>query len=210
MKKRLLTMLTVSAFLPTMAFADESSQLALQTQLESMANYQASFTQVVTDVEGDLVNEAEGQLWLARPNKMRWETAFPEESLLIADGNAVWNIDNFVEQVTVFEQNASIANNPFILLTTSDKDTWSSFAIAQTINEGGNNTFVITPLEEGGQIQSLTLHIRDNTLVSLEMFDAQEQKSALAFSDIDTSTIPKSELFTPNIPEGFIVDDQRQ
>ena len=191
------------------AMAEVNSERDLQAELDSMANFKANFQQVVTDLEGEIVHEAEGNLWLARPNKLRWETEFPDESLLIADGQSVWNIDNFVEQVTVFEQSASIENNPFILLTTRDEATWSQFSIEQKASVGEQLVFAITPKEEGGQIQSLTLSIENGTLVSLVMVDAQSQQSALSFSEIDVQTVPAPSLFEATIPEGFIVDDQR-
>jgi len=187
---------------------DTLAAASLKMHLEKMEQYKAMFSQRVLDAEGDVVHEAMGTLTMARPNKLRWETTFPDETLLVADGSTVWNIDSFVEQVTVISQSQAIQNNPIVLLTSEDDTTWNDFMI-EAISDT-DATFLIRPVTNEGNIQSLTLSFNEvGLLTSLTMLDAQQQVSQLTFNDIDTVFDIDDMTFMPNIPDTFIVDDQR-
>lgn len=195
--------------------ADDANVL-LKKRLHGLQQYQAAFNQTVTDAQGNIVHEAQGTLTMMRPNKLRWETTFPDETLLIADGEAVWNIDTFVEQVTIISQDQAIKDNPIVLLTANDDETWNSFVISKLDDAKASSTleqYQIVPKSTDGQIKSLTLGFNsDGILSTLDMLDAQDQTSALVFSNqdldfaIDTA---KDNLFSVDVPQSYIVDDQR-
>ena len=200
-----------------------SASSSLQALLSNMKQYRAVFDQTVVDAQQNVVHEAQGTLTMTRPNKLRWETTFPDETLLVADGDAVWNVDTFVEQVTVLSQDNAIKDNPIVLLTSTDEAIWSKFSISQmssgvstnNLASGINNdnalqSYQITPKEEGGQILTLTLTFnQDNELALLNMLDAQQQISTLVFNNIETRFPVPADTFSVDIPDSFIVDDQR-
>lgn len=205
---------------------DTNDTSALKALLSDMRQFRASFAQTVVDAQQNVVHEAQGVLTMTRPDKLRWETTFPDETLLIADGEAVWNVDTFVEQVTVLSQANAIKDNPVMLLTSNDDSTWSMFSISQLDNaisklleqenrSGQENTsglrsFQITPKQQGGQILTLTLTFNsDNELAALTMLDAQQQISTLTFSDIETTFPLAADTFEVEVPDSFIIDDQR-
>lgn len=220
--------LATSSSVDTTAIAQKESindsvSSSLQARLSNMKQFRAEFAQTVVDAQQNVVHEAQGTLTMTRPNKLRWETTFPDETLLVADGDAVWNVDTFVEQVTVLSQDNAIKDNPIVLLTSTDEATWSKFSISQ-MNSGvptntsasdiNNDTvmqsYQITPKEEGGQIVTLTLSFnQDNELASLNMLDAQQQISTLVFNNIETRFPIPADTFSVDIPDSFIVDDQR-
>ena len=205
MNKAILFMLSPLLLSPFSVQADEQSEAALKSLLSEMTHYSASFQQTVADEDGDIVHEATGTLTMTRPDKLRWETAFPDETLLIADGDAVWNIDTFVEQVTIIDQSQAISDNPVILLTSNDPEIWDDFKVSKD-TEG---KFTVTPKTGGGQIQSLTMRFDSDILASLTMLDAQSQTSNLVFSSINVTDEPDSSLFTVSIPDTYMIDDQR-
>lgn len=204
---RILGLFLVFIGLSAESLAEENASKVLQTKLTNMEQFSADFAQAVSDNSGEIIHEAKGKLIMARPAKLRWETLSPEETLLIADGESVWNIDTFVEQVTVLNQSTAVADNPFILLTTTEAETWNQYNVVR--NEADVDSFTVTPKKGNGQIERLTLTFRNGYLTSLTMLDAQEQTSHLAFSDIKTDFVPDDSLFESSIPEGFMVDDQR-
>ena len=207
----------------TSSLINDSASTSLQALLSNMKQFRASFAQTVVDAQQNVVHEAQGTLTMTRPNKLRWETTFPDETLLVADGEAVWNVDTFVEQVTVLSQDNAIKDNPIVLLTSTDEAIWSKFSISQVnsgvstnnLASGINNdnalqSYQITPKEEGGQILTLTLTFnQDNELASLNMLDAQQQISTLVFNNIETRFPVPADTFSVDIPDSFIVDDQR-
>jgi len=188
------------------------SQQQLQALLVTMKQFRADFEQSVMDADNNVVHEAQGKLTMTRPDKLRWETTFPDETLLVADGEAVWNLDTFVEQVTVLSQANAIKDNPIMLLTANDAATWDKFTIEQVRNpdEPSRRGFQVTPKEKGGQIETLTLQFnQDNELAVMTMLDAQQQTSTLVFNNIETRFPLAADTFTIDIPESYIVDDQR-
>ena len=200
--------------LTTGAEADNAASKSLQLLLGNMKQFRAGFDQTVVDAQQNVVHEAQGTLTMTRPNKLRWETTFPDETLLVADGEAVWNVDTFVEQVTVLSQANAIKDNPIVLLTSTDETTWSKFSISQMNGGSTSDTalqrYQITPNEEGGQIATLTLTFnQDNELTSLNMLDAQQQVSTLVFNNIETRFPVPADTFSVDIPDSFIIDDQR-
>jgi outer membrane lipoprotein carrier protein len=150
---------------------------------------------------------------MTRPNKLRWETTFPDETLLIADGEAVWNVDTFVEQVTVLSQESAIKDNPIVLLTASDNATWSQFSITElnvSVEDEALRSFQVTPNEVGGQIKTLTLMFNSlGNLAALNMLDTQQQISTLVFDNVETRFVLAADTFAVDVPDSFIVDDQR-
>ena len=117
----------------------------------------------------------------------------------------------------------AVKDNPIVLLTSTDEATWSKFSISQinsgisarnSANDVNSDTalrsYQITPNEEGGQIVTLTLTFnQDNELASLNMLDAQQQISTLVFNNIETRFPVPADTFSVEIPDSYIVDDQR-
>lgn len=193
----------------------ETADTTLQSLLKDMKQFRAEFAQTVVDADQNIVHEAQGVLTMTRPNKLRWET---DETLLIADGDAVWNVDAFVDQVTVLSQSKAVEDNPIVLLTATDAETWSKFTIRKvdtTSVEGEAvaqllSSFQVTPKEIGGQISALTLTFnQNNELAALNMLDAQQQISTFMFDNIETRFPLAADTFTVDIPDSYIVDDQR-
>jgi outer membrane lipoprotein carrier protein len=192
-------------FNSTLALAtDMDTKKQLKEKLAMLATYQANFTQTVVDIENTVLQQASGQIVLQQPNKLYWELFEPNESVLLADGDNIWNVDPFLEQVVVYGADATLQNNPLILLTNPDSSQWQEFEVS-----GSNNQFIITPRELNGGIESLRLVFNGDTLVELESQDGQQQKSLLVFSKIKQNHSLPADTFTFVIPDGYELDDQR-
>ena len=101
-----------STFAPA---TDINAKQQLQVKLAKLATYQANFTQTVVDFENTLLQQASGRIVLQQPNNLYWELFEPNESVLLADGDNIWNVDPFLEQVVVYAADAALENNPLIL-----------------------------------------------------------------------------------------------
>ncbi|MBT0586345.1 outer membrane lipoprotein chaperone LolA [Alteromonas oceanisediminis] len=209
MIKHCLKIITIAACsLSYNAFGSDKTDAAeaLQTVLRGINTYMADFNQTVVDAQGNEVHQAEGKISMAQPNLLRWHTTAPDEILLVADGDAVWQIDYFVEQVSVVDQQTAMQNNPMMLLTSNNADDWHAFDISRV-----DNGFSITA-KERSQIMSLTLVLNDqNRITSLKSLDAQGQTSMLAFTNVRQNVpLGDANTFILTVPEGFYLDDQRQ
>ncbi|NVK57948.1 MAG: outer membrane lipoprotein chaperone LolA [Alteromonadaceae bacterium] len=183
--------------------ADDAS--ALKARLATLESFQAGFSQQVIDEQGETVHQASGKITMARPNQLRWETQLPDETVLIADGESVWHIDYWVEQVTVMSQQQAVENNPMVLLTSNDDAVWQQYSIEQLDEQ----RFNVTANKGNGQIKALTLSFADGGLASLTMLDSQGQQSVIEFSQRQFNQTISSEAFRATTPDGFMVDDQR-
>jgi outer membrane lipoprotein carrier protein len=183
---------------------DVDAKQQLQAKLALLATYQASFTQTVIDIENTLLQKATGRIVLKQPNKLYWELFEPNESVLLADGDNIWNIDPFLEQVVVYGADAALENNPLILLTNPDSSKWEEFDVSHS-----DSQFIITPRELNGGIKTLRLLFKGDLLVELESQDAQQQKSLLLFGEIKQNHSLPSDTFIFVMPDGYELDDQR-
>ena len=184
--------------------ADMNAKQQLKVKLALLASYQANFTQTVVDIENTILQQATGKLVLQQPNNLYWELFEPNESVLLADGTNIWNVDPFLEQVVVYGANAALENNPLILLTNPDSNKWQEFEVSHS-----DSQFIITPLTLNGGIESLRLVFKGDVLVELESQDGQQQKSLLLFDNIKQNNVLPADTFIFVMPDGYELDDQR-
>ena len=202
--KQLILFITVSINSVFVLASDLDAKQQLKVKLVKLLTYQANFTQTVIDIENTLLQQATGRLVLQQPDKFFWELFEPNESVLLADGDNIWNIDPFLEQVVVNGADVALENNPLILLTNPASSQWQEFEVSQS-----DNQFIITPRELNGGIESLRLVFNNDTLVELESQDGQQQKSLLLFSEIQQNHSLPADTFIFVRPEGYELDDQR-
>jgi outer membrane lipoprotein carrier protein len=183
---------------------DMDAKQHLKIKLAKLATYEAYFTQTVVDIENTLLQQATGRIVLQQPNKLYWELFEPNESVLLADGENIWNIDPFLEQVVVYSADSALENNPLILLTNPDSSKWQEFEVSQA-----DSQFIITPRELNGGIESLRLVFKGDSLVELESQDGQQQKSLLLFTEIKQNHALPAETFIFVMPDGYELDNQR-
>lgn len=177
----------------------------LKGLLARFENFQANFTQSITDVTGEELQSASGTILLVKPQKLRWEVAFPEESLLIADGKTVFNVDPFLEQVTLLEQDELTNNNPLMLLTTDDESQWQQVDVV--FNEG---YYILSSKDDDAIIETVTLKFNDkSTLTELVSVDRQQQTNTIVFSKVQQNIALPNDIFTYDIQSNWVVDDQR-
>ena len=189
---------------PLLSAQAEDATANLRVKLAQLKTYHANFTQQVVDGQGELLQNAQGQLSLKQPKRMHWQVAEPNENTLIADGLTLWHIDPFVEQVVAITQAQAIENNPMILLTNPQSEAWQDFIISQR-----DNSFVIQAKDADAQVASLTLVFSADTLVQLKVADHQQQVSTLDFSDIRQNQPLDDQRFVFVMPQGYELDDQR-
>lgn len=181
-----------------------SAKDELKVKLSKLVSYSANFSQSISDISGKELQRTSGTLTLKTPNMLRWETQLPDETLLIADGTTVWNVDPFVEQVTVMQQESITQNNPLMLLVSDDDKQWN-----EVIVERKESRFVVVSQDENANIVSLTIEFNGDQLMRLQSTDRLEQRSLLVFSNIEQNQTVAQSVFSYQIPESYIVDDQR-
>jgi len=179
----------------------------LRAKLAKNLQFSADFTQKVIDDEQKLLQESSGSLTVKKPNLVHWQTTQPEETLLISDGKSLWFYDPFIEQATAYSVNASIANTPVLLLTSTDESLWEKYSVTQR----DHNSYLIHSNDKNSQVETLELTFSDNSslLSSFTILDATGQLSIITLMNVDSSTHINESFFTFEVPEGVFLDDQR-
>jgi outer membrane lipoprotein carrier protein len=177
----------------------------LRALLANFTSLSAEFSQTITNLQGEVLQSSDGEMHLQKPQKLRWSVQNPEESLLIADGNTVYNVDPFVEQVTMLEQADLTANNPLMLLISNQESQWQSVRVQEH-----DGSFVLKPSDINAPITRLVLSFdAAGQLSRLLSIDKQEQQNRVEFKNVDTKQPLAASQFSFSVPEGWVVDDQR-
>ncbi len=184
-----------------------TAKTTLMAKLGSIKYFSADFTQQVLDADGNELKNASGTLAVKKPNLVYWNTAEPDESLIVSDGKTLWFLDPFVEQVSAFLIDKALMNTPILLLTSSDPELWRHYSVSST-NE---NNFLIHANDTNSQVKTLELRFKDNIneLDSFTILDATGQLSTFKLSKLEQNISPDDALFNFIIPEGIELDDQR-
>jgi outer membrane lipoprotein carrier protein len=179
----------------------------LMQKLAKLEYFTANFNQQVLDGEGNELQNAMGTLAVKKPNLVHWQTAEPDESLIVSDGDTLWFFDPFVEQVSAYLLEKALLNTPILLLTSSDPTLWQHYSVSST----DENNYLIHANDNNAQVKTLELRFKKNSnmLNSFTILDATGQLSLFKLSQFDQVAVPESALFTFKIPEGVELDDQR-
>ncbi|WP_026374958.1 outer membrane lipoprotein chaperone LolA [Aestuariibacter salexigens] len=203
---RAVILITATVFSASLLAQTELSDAArlLKQKLSGLTSFSGHFTQRVTDINGEILQQAQGNMTLAVPDLMRWQVTEPDDTLLIADGDTLWHVDPFVEQVTALSQRQAISNNPIVLLTSPDNEHWQQYQVSVD-----NDVFDVTSNNPEGQIVALKISFADNALSRLVLIDRQQQVSEFVFSEQRMNENLDSSLFSFTLPDGYSLDDQR-
>lgn len=177
----------------------------LMAKLSQIQYISAEFTQVVVSDLGETLQEAKGTITISKPDLINWHTTEPDETLIVSNGKNLWFYDPFIEQVSLYSFDKSIANTPVLLLTSEDPSLWNNFKVTQ--EEVGK--YLIKSLAVDSQIKSLTLTFEKERLSQLSILDSTGQLSHIRLLNIDFTTKPDDSLFDFIVPEGVMLDDQR-
>ncbi|EJK2116679.1 outer membrane lipoprotein chaperone LolA [Vibrio navarrensis] len=181
-----------------------SPQEELSNRLAINDGFSAQFSQTVLSPEGETIMEGEGTVEIARPSLFRWNTAFPDENLLVSDGKTLWYYSPFIEQVSIYWQELATEQTPFVLLTRNRASDWQNYRVEQQ-----GNVFTLIPKAVDSTQGQFQIDIDAKGIVNgFNVIEQDGQKGLFKFSQVKLGK-PNADRFTFAIPEGVEVDDQR-
>ncbi|MBT0724427.1 outer membrane lipoprotein chaperone LolA [Rosenbergiella sp. S61] len=203
MKKMIVATGLMAGLLSTQAFADDAS--VLQSRLNKVNSFHASFTQTVTDGSGENVQQGQGELWVKRPSLFNWHMTAPDESTIISDGKTLWFYNPFVEQVSATWLNNATSNTPFMLIARNQRSDWKNYNVTQQ-----GDHFALTPKNGSGNLKQFSIDVTpEGTINQFSAIEQDGQRSNYQLKSQKNGAIDVAKFqFTP--PKGVTVDDQRQ
>lgn len=190
------------------AMAEDAKQ-QLMAKLEVVGGFSANFKQVVSDADGNELQQQTGVLKVRRPNLIYWETLEPDETLVVSDGETLWFYNPFVEQVSAFNVSNAVANTPILLLSDTDESLWQDYNVTAKSSSDEGASYSIASLDENAQVKTLALSFNGDQLTSFTIEDATGQFSKFNLTDVSSDPLPELEQFNFTLPEGVDFDDQR-
>lgn len=191
------------ALLPALSFA-ESGTDRLNTFVSSVETLSAHFTQTVLDSEGEVLEEAEGEFYLSRPGRFRWDYTDPYPQEIVADGERVWFYDVDLEQITIREQQQALSETPASLLSGEGLPE-DQYDLRDVGRKNDLMWVELTPKDEESNYRLLQLGFDEAGLCEMLMRDSFEQTTRLVFSDVEKNSPLDDGIFDFEAPEGVDV-----
>jgi outer membrane lipoprotein carrier protein len=166
-----------------------------------LESIQADFSQTVVDSAGEQVQDSQGQVWIQRPGRFRWDYRTPYRQLIVSDGKQLWTYDEDLEQATVKDLDAALGSTPALLLSgyrpLSEVMTWAPDGEA-----GGKNWFRLQPRKPDSSVESVRIGFSDGQLDTIEVVDGFGNHTQIRFAGLQRNQTLDDELFHLKLPPG--------
>lgn len=177
-------------------------------RLQSVTSIAAQFEQSTVDAQGQEMQTITGQLIVARPGKMRWQTNPPYEQLVVSDGELVWIYDMDLEQVTIRNLDQRLQETPALLLSGNVAEIAQNYSV-ERLDSDKLERYRLTPNDKSQLFVALEFDYKANTLQTMRIFDAAGQTTLIEFSKQRVNQALDSMTFVFDVPEGVDVIDGR-
>ena len=202
MNKLKAALLSCLLILPLAAQADGVS--SLKKFYDETHAVKADFHQIVTDKQGQKIQEVYGEMQLKRPNKFRWDYHKPFDQQIISDGKQVWLYDTELAQVSVRELSKALGSSPAALLA-GDDSLDKNFKLVNAYRKDGLDWVSTNPKDSDTGFNKISLAFKNDVLQEMDMIDSFGHQTKILFSNVVHNPViePKTFLFQP--PKGVDV-----
>jgi outer membrane lipoprotein carrier protein len=187
--------------LHTTALAQGPARIQLNAFSQGLDALHARFSQVVISPDSKVQDSSEGQVWLSRPQRFRWEYGGDYPELVVADGDRIWIYDEMLEQVTVKDQALAAVDSPLVLLTEPGR-LEQQFEVREAGEIDGAQLLELSAISAEYQFERILLGLKDKQLVLMIMEDAFGLRTELRFDDVRRNPDLDEALFRFEPPEG--------
>ena len=189
---------------------------SLELFIKGVKTASADFTQVVTSPakagQAPRVKTSLGRFELSRPARFRFDYSKPFAQSIVADGQTLWLYDIDLNQVTARKQSDALATTPAALIASAAdvQALKADFVLADAPDKDGMQWLVATPKSREGQLQSVKLGFRADSLTAgapaslevLEILDSFGQLSVLTFKNFQVNPALSAAAFSFKPPAG--------
>ncbi len=192
---------TVSAAYGAAAQTAEAGKQRVEAFLQGLDGLQAQFKQVLTDRNGQSIDEASGTLAISRPDRFRWDYREPYQQVIVSDGARIWIYDSDLEQVTVRKLDETLSATPAMLLSgrTSLAD---NFNVTQFEQQAAVAWVRMEPRRDDTDFKWVRLGFEGAVLKYMQLADKLGQTTSLEFSKVERNPPLDPSRFTFTVPPG--------
>ena len=179
----------------------------LEYFLSELRTFEAKFTQVLINENGNELERTEGILYLKIPDSFFWHYQKPYAQKIISNGVKLWIFDEDLEQVTVKNIDNRIDQTPvgIILGNQSIKDHFVQISMGII---DGYDWIELTPKDLDAEYKSIKLGFNKDNIEMMIVVDNLEQITRIDFSDSKKNIELSSEIFHFQVPENIDIFDE--
>ncbi|NOQ87609.1 MAG: outer membrane lipoprotein chaperone LolA [Gammaproteobacteria bacterium] len=208
MKAFLIKLLLLFVGISATAFAGDKKisigETYLENFLENTQTLEANFQQTLRAYDGEILQQTEGEFYLDRPAKFRWNYRSPYEQIIVSDGERIWIYDVDLQQVTVQKQSAGLPATPMALLEDSSK-LHKNFNVVPLDEHDGVYRLKLLSKTKESDFGEIVIGLDEKGLRFMQLHDQFEQVTDIVFSNIKTNKKLSKEIFEFIPPEGVDV-----
>ncbi len=206
--KTLINITFLLALFSQMAIAGDEKTLQGEVYLENfLANtqtFEAAFQQTLRADDGEVIQQAEGEFYLQRPGKFRWNYKTPYEQIIVSDGKKIWIYDVDLQQVTVQKESSGLPASPMSLLEDSST-LHKNFEVSPVDEKNGVYRLRLVSKTSESDFGEIVIGLDKKGLRFMQLHDQFEQVTDIVFSNINTNKKLAKEIFEFIPPEGVDV-----
>ncbi|VAW51839.1 Outer membrane lipoprotein carrier protein LolA [hydrothermal vent metagenome] len=176
----------------------------LENFLTNTQTLEANFQQTLRTHDGEIIQQTDGQFYLNRPGKFRWNYQSPYEQIIVSDGVRIWIYDVDLQQVTVQKQTSSLPATPMSLLENSST-LHENFNVSSMDERDGVYRLKLLSKTKESDFGEIVIGVDEKGLRFMQLHDQFEQVTDIIFSDINTNKKLAKEIFKFIPPEGVDV-----
>ncbi|MRH78881.1 outer membrane lipoprotein chaperone LolA [Spiribacter sp. C176] len=169
----------------------------LERYFSEVNTLSGQFIQETSDSTGAVVETAEGEFFIARPERFVWDYSLPYEQQIVADGQQLWVYDVDLDQVVVRPLGEALGVGAAQLLS-GDID---SLSASFEIQIGDNDDVLLKPTDPAWAFQEIRLQFSQGIPQRMEIADGMDQTVTVEFEEV---------IVNPSIPDRrfeFVVPD---
>lgn len=193
--------------LPVFAQADATGEL-LQ-RLAALNTMSAQFSQLTLDANGAHMQEAQGEMAVARGNRFYWKVTKPDEQLIVANGKTVWIYDIDLEQVVIKPLETQLTDTPALLFSGNLTQIKEAFTVSELEQDENLARFLLEPKDTQALFNQLEITFLRNLPSSMRLEDSLGQKTLIDFSQVKINPTLDEQLFQFTPPDDVDVIEQQ-
>jgi outer membrane lipoprotein carrier protein len=179
----------------------------VQRRYDAVRDLRARFTQRTASVAlgsaPGAALESRGEVFFAKPGRMRWSYQEPEPSLVVSDGTTVWIHDPEAREVQELPLGPEFLSGAAIQFLLGDGRLTDEFTIAARGCGGAEVDLLLTPRRDSSYERlELRADAKTGEIRSTVVVDVLGNRTEVELSDVRTNTRPAANLFRFEAPEG--------
>lgn len=191
------------------AYADVQAVDQLLQRLSMLDSMSGRFEQMVEDRDGTRLQQASGDMQVARGNRFYWHTDLPFEQLAVSDGERVWVYDVDLEQVVVRPLTRDLSSTPALLFGGDASEVANAFNVSQLDTFDDELTYRLVPTGDDPLFEQLDVTFVGDQPRFMRLVDALGQRTLIEFVDLEVNGVVDNARFDFTPPDGTDVIQQR-